>query len=125
MCTVLGDTEGVAMAKRKKNIRSINRRRTISSARPSKFNIGLPPKSRQFKAYKSFKPKTLVKLNLIQKQNNRMGNPLKVFQKYDYYRGFICSNRQKRKNVLHALKKTGRIGQRSPRWTIKSRLTCK
>lgn len=37
----------------------------------------------------------------------------------------VCSRRAARTQILHALGKTGRAGQKKPRWTERSRVTCK
>jgi hypothetical protein len=37
----------------------------------------------------------------------------------------VCKNRSTRKNVLHAMRKTGKVGQNKPKYTANSRLTCK
>ena len=37
----------------------------------------------------------------------------------------VCVGRQKRREVLHALKKTGRVGQKRPKFTWKSRVKCR
>lgn len=37
----------------------------------------------------------------------------------------ICERREARKQVLFATKKTGRSGQKTPVWTLESRLTCR
>lgn len=36
----------------------------------------------------------------------------------------LCLERAQRSEVLHATKKTGRSGQKSPRWTDKSKIKC-
>lgn len=37
----------------------------------------------------------------------------------------VCTDRKVRKNVLHAFRKTGKIGQNKPKRNINSRITCK
>lgn len=37
----------------------------------------------------------------------------------------LCVRRQRRKEVLHALRKTGKVGQRKPRRNFWSRISCK
>lgn len=37
----------------------------------------------------------------------------------------VCERRSQRKEVLHAIKKTGKVGQKTPIWTKLSRKKCK
>lgn len=36
-----------------------------------------------------------------------------------------CVRRKQRREVLHALRKTGKVGQKRPNWTQKSKIRCK
>lgn len=37
----------------------------------------------------------------------------------------VCEKRSTREQVMHALHKTGKVGQKTPRWTILSKRKCK
>lgn len=41
------------------------------------------------------------------------------------YRAAVCRRRQVRKAVLHALRKTGKAGQKKARWSAKSYIRCR
>lgn len=40
-------------------------------------------------------------------------------------KAYICAQREIREEVLHATQKTGKVGQKRPIWTKKSKITCK
>lgn len=40
-------------------------------------------------------------------------------------KALICTQREQRKKTLHALKKTGKVGQNKPKLTWKSSIKCK
>lgn len=50
-------------------------------------------------------------------------NALVAFQKPSQV--LICVRRQMRKEVLHALRKTGKLGQGAPRWSEYSSISCR
>lgn len=75
------------------------------------------------KPKKSLQTSNKTKTILVAVRKNKNKSPL--LTKKEKKQTMVCVNRQVRREVLHANKKTGKAGQKKPNWTELSRIKCK
>lgn len=73
---------------------------------------------RQLAPRKSHFPKTYGVRTPIQQQNVKAGTPAVRVPRA------VCETRAIRSEVIHALNHAGKTGQKTPKWTKKSRIKC-
>lgn len=54
-----------------------------------------------------------------------LGNLNRINRSQDIHRAVVCTRRQRRKEVLHATRKAGKVGYNKPRWSPESYKRCK